>query len=74
MAIITLSELISVLEQHPEYKKKWEKEVPASQSLCIRFGESKGISIVSDVLETINSNEIAVDKDINGVVYSLEIF
>lgn len=73
MAIITLKELLDAIESHPKYKGEWEKGVPASQSLYIQLGEAKDVNLSSNVLQGVESSEIALDKDINGYIHAIEI-
>ncbi|OGO15852.1 MAG: hypothetical protein A2Z14_06260 [Chloroflexi bacterium RBG_16_48_8] len=73
MARILLSELISIIKEHPDYFKRWQMDVPADHSLYIRFTEKVDDRLSSEVFETINGLELVVDFNKENKVYGIEI-
>jgi len=74
MAIISFSELVEVLKQHPHYKPKWEKETPAELALCIKFGAQESLGTVeSEVFPAVDGHEIVIDRVKDGRIWSIEI-
>lgn len=74
MARIPLHELVRVLSEHPDYYKRWHKDVPARQALDIRFSEERPERpLVSDTFDAIDGSTVALDRDPEGRVWGIEI-
>jgi hypothetical protein len=73
MTQISISDLIAVLKEHPDYNARWEMGTPADQALSIVFGEVPVSDIESKVLETVNGSELVIDFCKDGKIFSVEI-
>lgn len=73
MAQISLTELIDVLKHHPNYRSKWELQVPADQALYVSFGTREPGSVESSVLEVVDGHQLVIDRDKDGRVRGIEI-
>ncbi|HHK42402.1 MAG TPA: DUF2283 domain-containing protein [Planctomycetaceae bacterium] len=73
MARISLEELVALIKKEPEYKERWELDVPAEQALYIRFAKGEQRGVKSEVLEAANGSEIVLDRDADGRIAGIEI-
>ena len=73
MASISFEELKNIIKTHPDYEKKWKKDVDIEQAFYISFSDKKPTTLDSDVIDLSCGNSIVLDKDKEGVVWGLEI-
>ena len=73
MAQISIEELLALIKADPEYRGRWELDVPAEQALYIRFAKGAGRKVQSDVLEVANGSELVLDRDSDGKIVGIEI-
>jgi uncharacterized protein YuzE len=73
MAIILFQELIRIIKEHPDYIERWQMDVPAEQSLYIRFGDEDATDLESEVFVTAVGLEIVIDVDKGKKVHGIEI-
>lgn len=73
MARITIKELVAIIKASPDYRDKWELEVPAEQALYIRFATGEVERVESDVLEVVDGSELVIDRDPSGKIVGIEI-
>lgn len=73
MAEISVKELIRIIEEHPDYQKKWEKGTRASEGLYIRFGEPEPGVADSEDFTGRDGSMIVVDIDKSESIVGIEI-
>ncbi len=73
MAQISISELIAILKDHPDYFARWEMGTPADQALSITFGSGQISDLESEILETVDGSELVIDRCNNGKVFGIEV-
>jgi len=74
MARIKYLELVDWLEKHPEYRKRFEMDVPAKQSLYIEFDTlNPRKNLDSENYETSEGSDVVLDIGKDGLIYGLEI-
>lgn len=73
MACISIEELVALIKKEPEYRERWELDVPAEQALYIRFAEGEQLGVKSEVFEAANGSEIVLDRDQHGRITGIEI-
>jgi hypothetical protein len=73
MAQISLEELIKVVKEHPQYKKKWDLEVSADIAFCITFGKKEQSTLIRSINYDLPSGlHLVVDLGNDNKVYSIE--
>ena len=73
MAQITLTELIEVLKSHPDYKNKWQLDVPAEEALYISFEGAPGVGLDSVDFVACDGNIVVLDKTRDGKIAGIGI-
>ena len=73
MARISFEELVALIKKVPEYKDRWELDVPAEQALYICFAGSDVRGVKSEVLEAANGSEIVLDRSSDGRIVGIEV-
>lgn len=75
MAQISIEELMAVVKAHPDYKSKWEMDVPPEQAFYIEFTKPgpSGRRVKPEVFELANGADLALDRDSTGRIVGIEI-
>jgi uncharacterized protein YuzE len=73
MAEISISDLIRIIQEHPDYFTKWENGVSADKALYIKFHNSSNTQLDSQTFETADGSELVIDINSDGVAYGIEI-
>ena len=73
MARLEYADLINAIKEHPDYYEKWQKDVPADQSIYIKFGGDMRGDLESKTFEAINGLEIVLDFDSEMKICGIEI-
>jgi len=74
MARIPFHELVRVLSEHPDYYRRWHKDVPARQSLDISFtDETPDRPLVSKIFDAGDGSTVVLDCASEGRVWIIEI-
>ncbi len=70
---ITFDELIRSLEQHPDYYKKYYKDLDAAVSLILEFDDVRGDTLYPVEFDLSNSKDLIIETDRSGQVIFVEI-